>query len=171
MQGKPVKKRLQKFPRNTNPHTVESLWNKKTKQKPPIARLTENRQNRLCTNKTNFPDPKSTRPHADPWKPLNNLRKSIAKPRPKCQLSPDPLRSLAFDWLEMSDWPREFQRSGLLSCLLSWAVPLCWSIGVFHLIYFVYSVRSTRMRTKNVARLGLNTQLHHILPKLSPIIN
>lgn len=52
----------------------------------------------------------------------------------------------------MSDWPREFQRSGLLSCLLSWAVPLCWSIGVFHLIYFVYSVLRTEYTNANQER-------------------
>ncbi|KGO78315.1 hypothetical protein PITC_059280 [Penicillium italicum] len=44
-----------------------------------MTRLIENYHIRLCTNKTNFPDPKSTRPHADPWKPLNNLTKEYCQ--------------------------------------------------------------------------------------------
>ena len=134
MQRNPVK-RLQKFPRNTNPPlnwtlgTFCMLYTAYESNKETNSKAHRKSHNSLYTNRTDFPNPKSTGP-THPLTPLNNL-KNGAKPRLRCQLSPDPLFSLAF-------WSIGIVRLAK-SISAVWIVELSFDLGssfVCNVIYF-----------------------------------
>lgn len=92
-----------------------------------------------------------------PWKPLNNLKEGIAKPRPKYQLSPDPLLSLAIWSIGIRRLAKSISAVWIVESSLIWVVSLCCPEYRVWWALFLY----TRMRTKNVARLGL--QIHNYI--------
>lgn len=123
MQRNPVKKRLQKFPRNTNPplkwilgtfcteysaccirHTRKQTPNSKADRNPTIASAP-------IALALQIPNPQSQSP--PPLAP-EQPRKTVPSLDLDAQIR---YSSWPFDPLELSDWPRVFQRSGSLSCL------------------------------------------------------
>lgn len=79
--------------------TLETFYTSTTKENKqkhkPIIRLIEHHHNSLCTNRTDFPDTKSTRPHA-PGSPWITSKRVLPSLDLNANPSLDPLLSLAF---------------------------------------------------------------------------